>query len=230
MHDPMTVAFEIKRPWPYSKQFAGKRHWYWPAWLTIWHVDPETDGTDDSCGWFRPPLTEADRALVAELLDWELRWPYYFVRDAAPGDAVALVFSLFQTFAWRLERRRLTPRDMLRVLNLAASEGDNVQGLFRSDARPYDRERTLMLMLGHYRAMRRPWWRKPRWHVHHWRVQWHFGQTLRRYLLTRCCKCGRRFQWGESPMSGWDAPRAPWWRGERGMRHQGCDDSTRRPS
>lgn len=37
MHDPMTVAFEIPRPWPL---------------VTVWHVDPERDGTDDSCDWF----------------------------------------------------------------------------------------------------------------------------------------------------------------------------------
>ena len=40
MHDPMTVAFEIR--WPGTKKLF----------ITIWHVDPETDGTDDSCDWF----------------------------------------------------------------------------------------------------------------------------------------------------------------------------------
>jgi len=46
MHDNHTVAHEIKNP------FARKQHGYRPSLITIWHVDPETDGTDDSCGWF----------------------------------------------------------------------------------------------------------------------------------------------------------------------------------
>lgn len=36
MHDPKTVAHEIRI-----------KNWHL---VTIWHVDPETDGTDDSCG------------------------------------------------------------------------------------------------------------------------------------------------------------------------------------
>lgn len=27
----------------------GRREWYFPAVVTVWHVDPETDGTDSSC-------------------------------------------------------------------------------------------------------------------------------------------------------------------------------------
>lgn len=224
MHDPMTVAFTVPRPWPHIKRPPnGKRHVEWPAMITIWHVDPETDGSDDSCGWARPPLSDADKTLAAEIADWDARWPYYFVQRAGPGDTVALVFSLFQTFAWRLERRRLSARDLRCVFELAATESDNVQRLFRPDESPHDRRRTIRLMLAHYRALRRPWWRQPRWHVHHWRIQWHFGQTLRRYLLTRCARCGRRFAWGEAPVSeSWDPERDPWWRGERGLRHSTC--------
>lgn len=50
MHDPMSVAFEIRRPWPRRVNWSTRK-WYWPALITVWHVDPETDGTDNSCGW-----------------------------------------------------------------------------------------------------------------------------------------------------------------------------------
>jgi hypothetical protein len=57
MYDPMTVAFEIKRPWP-TRNRLWKGHWYWPPLITIWHVDPETNGyDDDSCDWFRRKRT-----------------------------------------------------------------------------------------------------------------------------------------------------------------------------
>ena len=67
MHDPMVVAFEIRRPWPerQARPF-GKTRWrfrgafwniagrglYWPGLVTIWHVEPEgrdsgrRDGSD----------------------------------------------------------------------------------------------------------------------------------------------------------------------------------------
>lgn len=98
MHDPMSVQFEIRRPWPTRSspppesrswiprpsggwtppdntanadwkqwgrfewirhqlgccfwEWNGKR-WYFPSLVTIWHVDPEADGSDNSCGWPR---------------------------------------------------------------------------------------------------------------------------------------------------------------------------------
>lgn len=65
MHDPMTVAFEIRRPWPkvtrtvpdrgnakrWSFPFVRVlgREFYFPALVTVWHVDPEKGGDADSC-------------------------------------------------------------------------------------------------------------------------------------------------------------------------------------
>lgn len=57
MHDPMIVAFEIRRPWPQrsSMRRANTKRWsvgsspfwilagreyYWPGLITVWHVDP----------------------------------------------------------------------------------------------------------------------------------------------------------------------------------------------
>lgn len=68
MHDPLTVAFEIRRPWPKPDdwktehsartdirwQFNGAywvlagRGLYWPTLITIWHHDP-SDYDDTTC-------------------------------------------------------------------------------------------------------------------------------------------------------------------------------------
>lgn len=40
-----------------------------------------------------------------------------------------------------------------------------------------------------------------KWHVHHWHVQFHFGQRLGRFLRERCGRCKRRFPWGYAPIS-----------------------------
>lgn len=36
MHDPLTVAWEVHRPWP--QRTSGR--WYWPSVITIWHHEP----------------------------------------------------------------------------------------------------------------------------------------------------------------------------------------------
>lgn len=50
MFAPETTAFE----------FLG---------ITIWHHDPCTDNTDDSCGWSRPKLTKKEQECADGLID-----------------------------------------------------------------------------------------------------------------------------------------------------------------
>lgn len=50
-----------------------------------------------------------------------------------------------------------------------------------------------------------------KWHVHHWHIQVHLQQKVRRFLLERCEECGRRFPWGYAPVSHqWDSPGSRW--------------------
>ena len=136
MHDPLTVAVEIRRPWPKPNRWKteqaartgtrwkiGGASWvlaghglYWPALVTVWHRD--LSGYDD--------------------------------------------------ITCRGKRRRL--------------------------------------------------------HVHHWKLQVHPLQHLRRRLLTRCAWCDGRDHKGDAAnvSHSWDGPRARWWQGERGLFHCDC--------
>lgn len=156
MHDPMVVAFEIRRPWPkrtkhsdanpgaprwkarsqwatWRKPWAGwsafwtiaGRGLYWPALITIWHVEP--DG-QDSLTVCRKRVRQPDGS-----------WKY--------------------VGRWQL-------------------------------------------------------------HVHHWKIQVHPLQHLRRRLLTRCEECGRKGSPNHSRQ--WNDDRGPWWKGERGLLHRQC--------
>jgi hypothetical protein len=49
----------------------------------------------------------------------------------------------------------------------------------------------------------RPWYRHPRWHVHHWSIQIPIWQTIRRYLFERCSKCGKGYSWNYTPCGNW---------------------------
>lgn len=160
MHDPMTVAFEIRYPW--RKHPKGHKHWpngYRETAITIWHVDPEKRGGDDSCGWFAPPLNERDLAFAKELADWEEKHPYYFAQpviheertyDAepwggapgtvtvyqcyriSPGDCAALVVDLFHKLRWQLEPKRRKWGLTSRLLSEAIALGTREADNFQS--------------------------------------------------------------------------------------------------
>lgn len=49
----------------------------------------------------------------------------------------------------------------------------------------------------------RPWYKHPRWHIHHWSVQIHFWQTIKRWLFERCSICKKGFHWKESVCGSW---------------------------
>src|SRR6266850_1233431 len=79
MYDPMTQAFDIKYPWrKYGKTGRDEfQRSYRESFITIWHVDPEKNGTDDSCGWSRPTLSKDQWARIKSIAGDEAREPWY---------------------------------------------------------------------------------------------------------------------------------------------------------
>lgn len=176
MHDPSSVAFDIKYPWR-----AYPDSDYRESFITVWHEDPELDGTDDSCDWFnhKRKLGPQERALQEALWDLER------LLDNRPHFPDSPEHKTFQPLASAI--------------------------------------RTIL-----HQPSRMHWWQvHPRWHVWHWRIQVRPYDNLRRFLLTRCCKCGKGFRYGESPVTNyWDAPKVRFMRGEIGLYHGNCDDRT----
>lgn len=168
MHDPLTVAFEIRYPWAKSRRTSksGREFVYREPFLTVWHVDPETDGTDNSCDWSGFRLSDEGLARLSES-------PNY---------------------------RRLGER--------LGRDGEYLAGCLWREARLF------------YKPAR-PWWKHPRWHVWHWRLQLHPWQKLKRWLFKRCGHCGERFGWNESPITYS-------WSGSGPSFHEGCTEEWER--
>ena len=70
----------------------------------------------------------------------------------------------------------------------------------------------------------RPWWRHPRFHFWHWKVNIHCLQNFKRWAFSRCSRCGRGFRWGYAPCSGWTGGGPSWFKGEKGVWHSDCSD------
>lgn len=209
MHDPMTQigAWPKYDTWLYrliGEQFA------------LWHVDPETDGSDDSCGWFAPkkfPL--GAEKLIDEMVKDEASHPWYATADlrirdpryryyeARPGDALALTIGAYRHVAWRLHHRPLSTLMLEEAISLATNQWDNINSAFATD-KPEDIKRFFWIIVRNYLRHRRPWYRHPRWHVHHWRLQIVLWQKFRRAWFDRCSKCGKGYSWNYYPCGNWD--------------------------
>lgn len=168
MHDPMTVVFEIKNPLVKPSQYG-----YRPSFITVWHVDPERDGTDDSCDWFGRHLSPDEHEAAMDLVANEIDNLNPYFKGWHEGDVESVL-----TAQWRKARKFYSPR---------------------------------------------PWWKHPRWHVHHWQLQIHPLQHLRRWLFSRCERCGQRFPWGYAPVSR-NYVHRHWWQGESGLYHHDCEN------
>lgn len=225
MHDPSTVAFDIKYPW------KSKPSKFWPkghrgTFITIWHEDPQNfQGkcgcrSDDSCGWFSPPLTTTRREKLLNLT--REQYSTIFEKQCREREGASYAYICFVPNAydavywlWRaikhMDRDRsgwqygkpLSSRELDAIYTLTANPVDNVR-LTVSNVQDLDSFESLVFTVDRaYRRFNRPWYRHPRWHVHHWRFQVHPLQKLHRRLFVRCDACRKPFGWNESPIGTW---------------------------
>lgn len=218
MHDPMAVAHEIKYPWHRHKPWPkGARRWedltavqqrgrdsfwrdgYRDSFITIWHVDPERDGTDDSCGWFSPKLTE-DQVRILKSLAWsEAREPILQrarckkLLDGSEAEMLARAGLMFTARA--LDLRLSLEEATTLAIHLVYCNDNNIRGSlchlpgyhtnFKEDT-PEQREYCAMQLFCCFaRAilrLRRHWWQHPKWHFFHWKAQVHPWQKFKRWI------------------------------------------------
>lgn len=252
MHDPMTQAFEIKQFWRRKSEWG-----YRPPLITIWHVDPERDGSDDSCGWSRPKLSKDQRDRIESIAGDEAREPWYLACSTkkidSPTEAETLLRQAILIVGRVFSRKHICKPPIKEVTfaeasawacDLLCSPIDNLRGSLafmpgyhsNSDKdterdRQYSASQLFYCIAGYILRERRPWYRHPRWHIWHWHFQIHPWQQFRRWALSRCCKCGKRFAYGESPISGsWDSKPPKFLKSEENIYHQSCDDSRKYPA
>ena len=246
MYDPMTVAFEIRNLFK-NKPSNIFPEGYRPTVATIWHVDPESDHTDDSCGYSTPKLTDRDWKIIDEIVNFShdrqffcsegirnmsfVENPEFNYKQLPPGECLALVASAWRMIAWRRDRRNITSKDWDIILGLAVNPADNLRSVLAPKERYEEKEvfrHFLHCVMRAYLRSRRKWYQHPRWHIHHWKIQIHCVQELQRWLFSRCAHCHKRFKYGYAPVSHqWDSDGPQWFNGERDVYHSECDAEMR---
>lgn len=154
--------------------------------VDIWHCD--RGHTDGACGWSYPRLTEKQRRAMRDLGFWEAREKHYLrypfkIYTADLAEREALYRALILTIS-RVLRIRISYEEAATIASERCGLGgyDGLDRIFcwvpgyhsnspkdRDDDRSQHWAQTCAGIARGLLARRRPWWRHPRWHIHHWR-------------------------------------------------------------
>jgi hypothetical protein len=216
MHDNMSVAFRIGNPFK-KKGTCGVR----PRLITIWHCDPETDGTDDSCGHFIRARHIPVDIMEAVKRDFEFNFNhhYWFTPNGElQRSVIGTVLEMYRTAAWTIfmqqnggkpDRDRhikFMMKHLYEIIYFSENAVDSLHSIltnkYGAESPEVKCERLHKIIATDIYRMDRKWWQQPKWHVHHWKIQFHPYQDLKRRYWDKCCVCGKRGFKG-SAMSNW---------------------------
>lgn len=248
----MTVAFDIRYPWRRLSraQRARERSEFFRDYretvITVWHVDPERRGNDDSCGWFKRAW-HGDPVVLAKIEKWfEQEWDSEHLGhfDAVTGQPrlslQAMMLAFFHRAAWAhygeswSRTNRFMRRHLYDILSFAENRSDSMKESLTMKYGVEKREDRIRhfasVIYGCILRWERPWYRHPRWHVWHWKLQVHPLQNFKRWAFSRCAGCRRGFAWGYSPVStSWNGTGPRWFRDEKNIYHSQCQRSIPTP-
>lgn len=193
MHDPKSVAHEIKLP------FKNK-HGYRKSLVTIWHVDPETDGTDDSCGWFGRSrhLSKPLRDKVHKEFLFHYQHNYWFDTCGNPVFTVpGTVLNMFRSAAhiyFNSNHDKVDKWMNKHLAELLLFSENYMDSLHPTITRKYGGaiDETFMrqiadTVLCYIVRRERKWYNHPRWHINHWEIQIHWPRVFTRAKDQPCC-------------------------------------------
>ena len=190
MHDPMRISFEIKNP------FSTKK--YPRSLITVWHKDLEKDGTDDSCGYFirKRHLDQEKLSRIVRTIEGEHQF-WYRPDGIALFSPIATARMMYSYAAYEFFDHNWVKVDKFMVKHfhdIVAFSENPTDSIF-------DR-----LNIGHKTDMAslaeiiacdvarkiRPWYKHPRWHIHHWQIKFDFARNIYRNYFMKCHHCGKR--------------------------------------
>jgi hypothetical protein len=243
VHDPLTQAFSISNPFSRTTVSGDK---YRKPLITIWHKDPlKFEGKichrdDDSCGWLTPPYSPDDRDKIEKLSKEQYRQIFAYQVATTEGKDYAYICNKPDCqsaiyWSWRAIKHlykpsevwqygcKLTSSEKERIYELATSPVSNLYYIFRNVKNEESFNRFFFLIFQAYLRHSRPWYKHPRWHFWHWKIQIHPVQVFKRWAFSRCAGCGKRFSWGYAPTTGsWNSEGPMWFRRERNIYHSEC--------
>jgi hypothetical protein len=229
MHDPLSVAWEIVNPFNKNKL------------ITIWHVDPCHDGTDDSCGRYLRDRHGNKDTLNRIIRRFESEFKDLFDEECQPKlSTIAIGLNLFSLAAWEhfnhndRKTKNFMRKYLYEIMIFTENTIDSLHPSINS-SRQYTRyyaakrgekiNEFSYIVYGWILRATRPWYKHPKYHIHHWQIQFHAWQVLRRYLFSKCKYCGKHFRYGEGPITDiHNSPKPKIFKSELNVYHKECYD------
>jgi len=204
MHDPASVAFEIRLGSKYKKN--GE---YRDPFITIWHIDPETDGTDDSCGHFIRERHLPSGIIKKIKSEFEFKYDDWFYATGEPKFSVSgVVLNMYSQAAWIIFKeqnnkevdrkrhnkfmRKYISDILLFAENDTDSIGDSITEKWGKITKAEKIENLSSIVTCDIFRKERKWWQEPKWHFWHWKIQFNFFNSLKRRYWDKCSICGKR--------------------------------------
>lgn len=125
-----------------------------------------------------------------------------------------------QKHLWEIMHFAENPVDSLR---------DDIVGTFRIPCKePWKREEALRsyvtTIYSWFMRKERPWYKHPKWHIHHWSFQFYPLQNFKRRWWDKCCICGKR-GFKTHSIGNWEGTKR--WHPECDTTHKVCDNNLR---
>jgi hypothetical protein len=178
MHDPLTQIF-------YTKYFS------------LWHKDPETDGTDDSCGWFQRTrhFDKTQFEKVVREFEFNFEHNYWFTEGGSCiFSTMGIVLEMYKAASWTIHypdyktHKKYLREHIVDILSFAENPFDSLHRSITSEMyyRPVEHDRSMVgsrkdrirhlasCVYDDIMRSKRPWYKHPRWHVHHWKLSIHW--------------------------------------------------------
>jgi len=171
MHDPEILVLSVPHPIKWLCNKIWKKDSYVESVLDIWHVDPERNGTDDSCGYSYPVICKEEKSKIREMGESEYKFMFGESYATLKGASTyEIIWATWRIIAWRQYRRsKLTLDEITYISDLAGSPHDNLQNWVtaaKSDAKACGA--FFEIVNRSYRRCNRRWWQHPRFHLFHW--------------------------------------------------------------
>ncbi len=172
MHDPLSLITDIT--------FFGKHI------CSIWHKDPCTDGTDDSCGMFKRVRHGDSEVLKTIQVDFEfhLKNNYWFTHDGIPKfSTIGILVCMYNVAGWvyfkrnRKKLNRFMEKNLHSIIHLAENPtdciGNSITDYFKyDDLRKLTNKHRRLASVIYADILRKEtkWWQHPKFHIHHWYI------------------------------------------------------------
>jgi hypothetical protein len=196
MHDPRTLAFSIKSPF---KSKSG----YQPSLIDIWHVDPDKGYDDDSCGWFirERHMNKKNLEFIRRDFEYSYKEWYYESNGLGRFSPHAIAIMMYNRAVWELadgntdfksKTREVFMRKYLYdILYFSENSTDSICRTLTSATKGEVVDLAGIIAADVARKLR-PWYKHPRWHIHHWEIRFNFYYDFYRGYIQKCDNCGKR--------------------------------------